>query len=379
MKVFRKIFGIITALVLVCSITSCQSSTKTDEALTEPEPITTAAIATTEVTATRLTVTTTTSTNVAATTTTTTIADGTPVLMPIKDISDADIRISNPVIFPQFFEPSAEVKSSVAEALKNAEWSAYVHKYPDHKEDPSPYDDLGIINIRYNDDMVSLGLYSDGHITVRREGEAYGKYHISQKSMAALSDAFYSYRDYGNELYVNGNNTEFNKDFWESEITEPVQNRYTSPFGDLSNAYICMTDTGCHPWVYVPTDIQKKLISDYLNAEEWVELPDDAEPKIYGNTSAPDLYINNNGQCFVLYVDMGYILYNDGNIQKKYDTKGAYFITASVLHTMLLDMGHYRLIDTGSGFAPYGQEPWDNAKWDRVISIIAEHEAEWKR
>lgn len=366
---FRKLVGIIAVLTIVCPLTGCRNSGADDEIIIKPEPPTTMTFITTEATTQQMT-TTTTATAFLTTTTTTVPVDGTPVPMPIKDISDADIRISNPNIFPQFFEPSAEVKSTVAEALKNAEWSVYVHQYPDYEEKPSPYNDLGIINVRYDDEMAGLEIYEDCHIELKRTGEPYSSYHISEEALAALTDAFYSHEEYGNELHIFGCNTENDDDFWKSEITEPVQNRNTSPFGDISNAYICMTDTGYHPWVYVPTDIQKKLISDYFNSEEWVELPEDAEPKIPGNTSAPDLYINNNGQCFCLYIDVGYILYNDGQTQKKYNTKNAYFIATSVLHTRLLDMGRDRFFDTGSSFSPYGTDPWDNAKWDTVIPII---------
>lgn len=367
---FGKLVGIVAVLAIVCPLTGCRSSGADDEILIKPEPPTTVISITTEATSTQTTMTTTTATTALTATTTTVPADGTPVPMPIKDITDADVRISNPKVFPQFFEPSAEVKNTVAEALKNTEWSVYVHKYPDYEVKPSPYKDLGIINVRYGNEMIGLEIYEDSHVDIKRTGGPYSSFHISEEALALLSDAFYSNEEYGNKLYVFSGNTEINEDFWKSEITEPVQNRNTAPFGDISNAYICMTDTGYHPWVYVPTDIQKKLISDYFNSEEWVELPEDAEPKLPGNTSAPDLYINNNGKCFCLYVDVGYILYNDGQTTKKYNSKNAYFIATSVLHTMLLDMGRYRFIDTGSNFSPYGTDPWDNAKWDTVIPII---------
>ena len=375
---FGKLVGIIAVLAIACPLTGCRNSSADDEILVKPEPPTTVTRITTEATS-QQTTTTTTATTTLTTTTTTVPADGTPVQMPLKDISGADVRISNPNIFPQFFEPSAEVKSAVAETLKNTEWSVYVHQYPDYVEEPSPYNDLGIINVRYDDEMAGLEIYEDCHIGLKLTGEPYSTYRISEDAMKVLTEAFYSHEEYGNDLHVFGCNTFNTKDFWESEITEPVQNKNTAPFGDISNAYICMTDTGYHPWVYVPTDIQKKLISDYFNSEEWVELPEDAEPKIPGNTAAPDLYINNNGQCFCLYVDVGYILYNDGQTQKKYNTKNAYFIATGVLNTMLWNMGRYRFIDTGSGFSPYGTDPWDSTKWDTVIHIIEEHEAEWNK
>ena len=89
---FRKLVGIIAVLTIACPLTGCRNSGEADEMPIKPEPPTIMTFTTTEAT-TQQTTTTTTATTSMTTTTTTVPVDGAPVPMPIKDISDADIRI----------------------------------------------------------------------------------------------------------------------------------------------------------------------------------------------------------------------------------------------------------------------------------------------
>jgi len=75
---------------------------------------------------------------------------------------------------------------------------------------------------------------------------------------------------------------------------EPTE--ITSPFGDISNAYVCFGGTALYPSVHVLSDDEVKKLSKVLNSMEWSEFPD--KPKTPDTPGSNDLilYVNDNGK-----------------------------------------------------------------------------------
>ena len=81
-------------------------------------------------------------------------------------------------------------------------------------------------------------------------------------------------------------------------LDEPAE--LTSPFGDVSSAYICFGGTAIYPSVYVLSEDESRKLSKYMNSLEWEELPEEPEEKPTPGPSNLTLYIYNHGNYYQL-------------------------------------------------------------------------------
>lgn len=384
MKKHLKTLGRLTALILICSSPAgCANSGEQNSQPASSETVTTVAEESTTATTTEKVTTKRTEPKTEPSTTTTALQKTKArriFPMPFNDISSAEVVITNGEIYPYYFTPSPEVQQALAETLSKADWSEYDFGSPEHTYDHNAYDALGIINVRNNDEYIFLELFRDNHIMVKKPNEAATYYQVSEKITSALYDSFYSNEQNGNELQLYGGDI-YSKDFWDHKWSFEPQNINSAPCGDISNAYVGIMDTAIATMVYVPSEIQLKMLSDVLNSGEWVELPDDAQPPIYGNTSAMDVYINNNGSCCSLYIDMYYISYYDGTTTKKYSDPGNVYSTArNIMGSVVMDLGRNRMIGTKLHSGPIEEETadviWEEI-WGPVLPAIEENTPKW--
>jgi hypothetical protein len=77
-------------------------------------------------------------------------------------------------------------------------------------------------------------------------------------------------------------------------LSEPTE--LTSPFGDISNAYVCFGGTVIYPSVYVLTEDQVKNLSKIMNSMVWDEFSERPTPPTPGPNDLT-LYINDHGKC----------------------------------------------------------------------------------
>ena len=77
-------------------------------------------------------------------------------------------------------------------------------------------------------------------------------------------------------------------------MDEPTE--LTSPFGDISNAYVCFGGTALYPSVHVLSADEVRKISKVLNSMEWTEFPDKPEVPSTPGPSDLTLYVNDNGR-----------------------------------------------------------------------------------
>lgn len=70
----------------------------------------------------------------------------------------------------------------------------------------------------------------------------------------------------------------------------------TSPFGDISDAYVCFGGTALFPSVRVLSADEVKKLSKILNSMEWEEFPDKPETPATPGPNDLTLYINDNGK-----------------------------------------------------------------------------------
>ena len=77
-------------------------------------------------------------------------------------------------------------------------------------------------------------------------------------------------------------------------LSEPTE--LTSPFGDISSAYVCFGGTVIYPSVYVLTEDQTKNLSKIMNSMVWEEFAE-KPPQPTPGPSDLTLYINDNGKC----------------------------------------------------------------------------------
>lgn len=369
---------LLTAAMIV-SLAGCAKGTDSQNQpvlSSEDETTVTTEVSTTERITTTQTTTKRTNTTTKSTTTTTETTEA--VSFKFDDLSNADMLITNGDIYPYYYEPSAEVRQTIADALLNADLSVYDFGSSDNFD---KYEALGIVSIRNNDDYFFFQLFRDSHIMVKKqeEGIAADYYKISYDSAKALYKSFFSNEENGNELKLYGGDIYY-KNFWDTAWTNEANPENTAPCGDISNAYVCMTDTAITPSVYVLTDFQKKILSDYLNTGEWGELPEDAQPSLYGNTNAPTVYINNNGNCSSLYLDINYVSYYDGSVRKYQDPGHAYSIAAYIMDSVLMDLGRARIVGTNLHTHPEEERTtdviWDEI-WGAVIPSIEEKTPKW--
>ncbi|OPZ19619.1 MAG: hypothetical protein BWZ04_02378 [Firmicutes bacterium ADurb.BinA205] len=77
-------------------------------------------------------------------------------------------------------------------------------------------------------------------------------------------------------------------------LDEPSE--LTSPFGDISDAYVCFGGTALYPSVRVLSADEVQKLSKVLNSMEWEEFPD--KPKTPPTLGPNDLtlYVNDNGK-----------------------------------------------------------------------------------
>ena len=77
-------------------------------------------------------------------------------------------------------------------------------------------------------------------------------------------------------------------------LEEPTE--LTSPFGDISDAYVCFGGTALFPSVRVLSADEVKKLSKILNSMEWEEFPDKPETPATPGPNDLTLYINDNGK-----------------------------------------------------------------------------------
>lgn len=77
-------------------------------------------------------------------------------------------------------------------------------------------------------------------------------------------------------------------------LDEPSE--LTSPFGDISDAYVCFGGTALFPSVRVLSADEVKKLSKILNSMEWEEFPDKPETPATPGPNDLTLYINDNGK-----------------------------------------------------------------------------------
>lgn len=75
-------------------------------------------------------------------------------------------------------------------------------------------------------------------------------------------------------------------------LDEPSE--LTSPFGDISDAYVCFGGTALFPSVRVLSADEVKKLSKILNSMEWEEFPDKPETPATPEPNDLTLYINDN-------------------------------------------------------------------------------------
>ena len=81
-------------------------------------------------------------------------------------------------------------------------------------------------------------------------------------------------------------------------IADPMDDptEFTSPFGDISNAYVCFGGTALYPSVRVLSADEVKKLSKVLNSMEWSEFPDKPTTPYTPGSNDLTLYVNENGK-----------------------------------------------------------------------------------
>ena len=77
-------------------------------------------------------------------------------------------------------------------------------------------------------------------------------------------------------------------------MDEPTE--LTSPFGDISNAYVCFGGTALYPSVRVLSADEVKKLSKVMNSMEWSELPEKPAVPYTPGPNDLTLYVNDNGK-----------------------------------------------------------------------------------
>lgn len=77
-------------------------------------------------------------------------------------------------------------------------------------------------------------------------------------------------------------------------LDEPSE--LTSPFGDISDAYVCFGGTALFPSVRVLSADEVRKLSKIMNSMEWEEFPDKPETPATPGPNDLTLYINDNGK-----------------------------------------------------------------------------------
>lgn len=77
-------------------------------------------------------------------------------------------------------------------------------------------------------------------------------------------------------------------------LDEPTE--LTSPFGDISDAYVCFGGTALYPSVRVLSADEVQKLSKVLNSMEWEEFPDKPQTPYTPGPSDLTLYVNDNGK-----------------------------------------------------------------------------------
>lgn len=90
----------------------------------------------------------------------------------------------------------------------------------------------------------------------------------------------------------------------------------SAPFGDISNAYVCIGGTELYPNVYVLTKDEVKEMAAQINSAKWEEAAVDPIRPQVGGPYDLYMYIYDNGKCSQL--GLGDYAYEDGNTVKYY-------------------------------------------------------------
>ena len=117
------------------------------------------------------------------------------------------------------------------------------------------------------------------------------------------------------------------------------------PFGDLSNAYICIYGLEVYPSVYVLTRDEVKELADYYNSLEWTEKSmDDYEPPT--GSGGLVYYIYNNGK-YSTFGDLSKVYYTDG-VARSFSSNSKDGQTGSIFsaYDILFDGDKSRIVST---------------------------------
>ncbi len=165
-------------------------------------------------------------------------------------------------------------------------------------------------------------------------------------------------------------------------LDEPSE--LTSPFGDISNAYVCFGGTALYPSVRVLSADEVRKLSKVLNSMEWTELPDKPETPYTPGPSDLTLYVNENGKCS--HLDLIGDTYRDENGYRYFMTNSPAAVedgfTIYQICSDLLYTGDYKDVSTHLFMLhdicqPDGSydinDYWDLI-WDDVIPFIEDQE-----
>ena len=158
----------------------------------------------------------------------------------------------------------------------------------------------------------------------------------------------------------------------------------TSPFGDISNAYVCFGGTALYPSVRVLSADEVRKLSKVLNSMEWTEYPDKPETPYTPGPSDLTLYVNDNGKCS--HLDLIGDTYRDENGYRYFMTNSPaaledsftiYQICDDLLFTSdLKDVSThlFMLHDICQPDGSYDINDYWNLIWDDIIPFIENQE-----
>lgn len=164
-------------------------------------------------------------------------------------------------------------------------------------------------------------------------------------------------------------------------LDEPTD--LTSPFGDISDAYVCFGGTVIYPSVYVLTEDQTKNLSKIMNSMVWDEFSEEPPQPTPGPNDLK-LYINDHGKCCQL--DLMSETYIDENGERYFWSKpphederySLYEIASDLLMDHLTEIVSAHLVSTHLNMQAeifkseedYSIQKYWDLIWDDVIKFI---------
>ena len=165
-------------------------------------------------------------------------------------------------------------------------------------------------------------------------------------------------------------------------LDEPSE--LTSPFGDISNAYVCFGGTALYPSVRVLSADEVRKLSKVLNSMEWTEFPDKPETPYTPGPSDLTLYVNDNGKCS--HLDLIGDTYRDENGYRYFMTKSPAAVEGSftiyqicddlLFNSDLKDVSThlFMLHDICQPDGSYNINDYWDLIWDDIIPFIEDQE-----